>query len=147
LSCTQEVQSPEVESEFRPSFEVGDGDSHFRQHIVCLLTVYSTSSTGIVERHRTHRASASELSFRLSSDDAESPYHPLQTSHSHHHTSSISSIIPTRSIPSRPVSASFSRPRAGGNFKFPSPVLEQEDSFTLGDADTDNESLLGRESR
>ncbi|GAA5947186.1 hypothetical protein JCM3765_001563 [Sporobolomyces pararoseus] len=102
---------------------------------------------GIVERHRTHRASGSELSFRLSSDeDSTAAYHPLQTSHSHHRTSSQTSNIPTRDISrTRPVSASFSQIRRGGGaaaFKFPSPVLEQEDNFAIGEEETDNESLL-----
>ncbi|GAA5992786.1 hypothetical protein JCM5350_002265 [Sporobolomyces pararoseus] len=104
---------------------------------------------GIVERHRTHRASASELSFRLSSDEdsTAAAYHPLQTSHSHHRTSSQASNIPTRDVSrTRPVSVSFSQTRklggAGAGFKFPSPVLEQEDNFAIGEEETDNESLL-----
>ncbi|GAA5905002.1 uncharacterized protein JCM6883_004934 [Sporobolomyces salmoneus] len=95
---------------------------------------------GIVERQRTHRASASELSFRLSDDDSDSPYHPLRTSNSHHHTNSINSM--TRNVShSRPISTR--PPSTAGGFKFPSPVLEQEDNFAIGDEETDNESVPG----
>ncbi|GAA6006333.1 hypothetical protein JCM11491_004917 [Sporobolomyces phaffii] len=104
---------------------------------------------GIVERHRSHRASASELSFQLSSDSDDQGYHPLRTSYSHHRTHSQSSIPLTRDIAgNRPITSSGSRlpsgrglPGGGATFKFPSPVLEQEDSFTLGDEEETEEDV------
>ncbi|GAA5836833.1 hypothetical protein JCM5353_000464 [Sporobolomyces roseus] len=100
---------------------------------------------GVVERHRTHRASASELSFRLSSDDSDPSYEPLRASHSHHRINSQTSIPPTRTIShNRP--ASFSSKQSGlgksGSFQFPSPVFEETENFALGDEETDDDMSL-----
>ncbi|KAK4333100.1 CNNM transmembrane domain-containing protein [Rhodotorula toruloides] len=108
--------------------------------------------SGIVDRHFTHRASSSQLSFRLDSSDEEShpfsrsrtstaSYRPLASSPNSHHrtTSSLSrfSVVPTP-----PGSAPAKRAGwdgRGGGFKFPtpdgSPVGEEVETFALGDMD------------
>ncbi|BGP22532.1 cell agglutination protein Mam3 [Rhodotorula toruloides] len=102
--------------------------------------------SGIVDRHFTHRASSSQLSFRLDSSDEESnpfsrsrtasaSYRPLASSpHSHHRTTSSVSRSPVVPAPRK-----TGWDGRGGGFKFPtpggSPVGEEVDTFALGDVD------------
>ncbi|GAA5833768.1 hypothetical protein JCM11251_005959 [Rhodosporidiobolus azoricus] len=107
------------------------------------------------EKARGHRASSSQLSFRLSSseeednDPAKRPI--IAHSHSHHRsTSSLHSIVhshrgnfrPSAALPSTdPLSAREGGPASGGPFRFPStsPVSEETDTFSLGSGETDEE--------
>ncbi|GAA6062469.1 hypothetical protein JCM10212_000004 [Sporobolomyces blumeae] len=111
---------------------------------------------GVVARHRTHRASASSLSFRLSDDDDDgastTDHVPLRTSHSHHRTTSRSSLR-SDSRP-RPTSGSFARtvararPATGApSFKFPSPVFEEREAFALGADDDESDEASGSRER
>lgn len=135
----------------------------------CLLSPPSIRTdlsppTGLVDRSFVHRASSSQLSFRLSSDD-DSPssargYRPLPATspHSHHRTSSLAAS-PAPAPASTPTSAPTRarEPGLGGGFTFPptsarqpggahavAPPLVESEMFELGQASDEEGEGGGR---
>ncbi|GAA5890796.1 hypothetical protein JCM8208_003052 [Rhodotorula glutinis] len=116
---------------------------------------------GLVDRSFVHRASSSQLSFRLSSDD-DSPsnargYRPLPTTspHSHHRTSSLATSSPTSARAPAPPPTRARQPGLGGGFTFPptssrppggthsAAKLVEADMFGLGQASEDEDEEDG----
>ncbi|GAA5837709.1 hypothetical protein JCM9279_006840 [Rhodotorula babjevae] len=113
---------------------------------------------GLVDRSFVHRASSSQLSFRLSSDD-DAPssargYRPLPATspHSHHRTSSLASS-PAPAPPPASAPTRARQPGLGGGFTFPptsarprgggahaaAPLVESSEMFELGQASEEDE--------
>ncbi|GAA5905616.1 hypothetical protein JCM6882_008729 [Rhodosporidiobolus microsporus] len=103
------------------------------------------------QRARGHRASSSQLSFRLSSSEEDNdldsdgrPILPLSLSHSHHRsTSSLHSLNNFRPAPPSSSAAGAGPSGSQKPFRFPSPVFEEGDTFSLRGLGKDDENEEG----